>query len=499
MGLTARVDEVDVVVVGSGGGAMVGACTAAWSGLSTLVLEKAAVLGGTTAYSGGCLFLPGNAVTLASGRDDTTERARAYLEAVMGPGDDRREAFLASAPEVVDRLLEDPAIDLVCDPIPEYYDAPGRLPGGGQLCAAMLPAADVPADLLPLVRRAIGDDRVDDDTPRPELWGGRALIARLLMALTAAGGHVRTGAAVDRLLVEEGRVVGVAAGSQEVRARRGVLLASGGFERNQELRDRFGVPGRAAWSMAPRETNTGEPILAAVEAGAALGNTGEGWFCPALLEPDGSAGFFMGLRGGVVVGPDGTRFANESLPYDRMGREMARHAPEAWYVFDSKERGRPPGIRCVPGVRRDAFLASGDWVEAGTLEELAAAIGVPAPSLVGTVDRWNGFCAAGVDEDFHRGEDEFDRYFAFGPTCLVPVDQPPYVAARLVLGDLGTKGGLVTDADGRVLREDGTPIPGLYAAGNTSASIAGPYYPAPGTPLGTAVVFAYRAVQHLAG
>jgi 3-oxosteroid 1-dehydrogenase len=209
----------------------------------------------------------------------------------------------------------------------------------------------------------------------------------------------------------------------------------------------------------------------------------------------------MGLRGGVFVNAQGERFANESLPYDRMGREMAKLSPSAWFVFDSKERGRPPAVRCVPGTRRDAFLASGDWVEAGTLAELASRIGVPAGALEETVARWNSFAETGVDADFGRGEDEFDRYFAFGNPpnpCLVPVDQPPYVAARIVLGDLGTKGGLVTDADASVLREDGSPIPGLFAAGNTMASIAGAYYPAPGVPLGTAVVFAYRAAQAMA-
>jgi len=491
------VEQFDVVVVGSGGGAMVGAYTAAALGLRTVVLEKTPVLGGTTAYSGGCMFLPGNAVTLASGREDTTERARTYLEAVMGPGDARREAFLDSAPQVVDFLLKDPAIQLVCDPIPEYYDAPGRLPGGGQLCAAMLPTADVPADLLPLVRRAIGDDRTDNDDPRDEIWGGRSLIARLLIAFTAAGGEVRTGTAVDRLVVEDGRVVGVAAGPSTFRARLGVLLGSGGFERNQELRDRYGVPGRAAWSMAPRGTNTGEPILAAMEIGAAVDNMGEGWFCPALHEPDDGAGFFMGLRGGIFVDGSGRRFANESLPYDRMGREMARLSPEAWYVFDSKERGRPPGIRCAPGTRRDAFLASGDWVEAASVHELASSIGVPADALAESVARWNAFAESGVDEDFHRGEDEFDRYFAFGP-CITPIDQGPFVAARMVVGDLGTKGGLLTDADANVLRPDGSAIAGLYATGNTMASMAGRFYPAPGTPIGTAVVFAHRAVQAMA-
>ncbi len=492
--------EHDVVVVGSGAGALVGAYRAASLGLRTVVLEKTDVLGGTSAYSGGSMYLPGNHVSQGAGLDDTVERARTYLEAVIGPGDARRDAFLATAAEVVTFLDAHPRMDLIAAPIPEYFDVPGRLPGGGQIGPAMLPASSVDPGLLGLVRDTITNDRLGSHPERGELWGGQSLITRLLIAFTEAGGEVRTGHCVDRLVVQDGRVVGVEAvtsgGRVEVRASRGVLLASGGFERNAALRERYGVPGDAAWSMAPAGTNTGEPIEAAVEVGAALDLMDQGWFCPGLAEPDGGAGFFMGLRGGVFVNAQGERFANESLPYDRMGREMAKLSPTAWFVFDSRERGRPPGVRCVPGTRRDALLASGEWVERENLSDLASAIGVPADALARTVERWNGFCATGVDEDFGRGEDEFDRYFAFGDPpnpCLVPVDRPPYVAARVVLGDLGTKGGLVTDEDARVLREDGSPIPGLFAAGNTMASIAGAYYPAPGTPIGTAVVFAYRA------
>jgi 3-oxosteroid 1-dehydrogenase len=279
-----------------------------------------------------------------------------------------------------------------------------------------------------------------------------------------------------------------------------VLLASGGFERSQELRDRFGVPGRAAHSMAPRETNTGEPLLAAVEAGAATAHLREAWFCPALLEPDGSAGFLIGLRGGVIVDGSGRRFANESLPYDRFGREMAKaDATEAWYVFDSREGARVPAIRCVPGARREDYLAAGAWVTAETVAGLADLMGVPADALEATVARWNASAAEGVDSEFHRGEDEFDRRWIFPNDepnpALVPLAQGPFFGAKVVLGDLGTKGGLLTDVDGNVLREDGSPLPGLYAAGNTMASVMGPVYPAPGAPIGTAMVFGYRAVQ----
>jgi 3-oxosteroid 1-dehydrogenase len=156
----------------------------------------------------------------------------------------------------------------------------------------------------------------------------------------------------------------------------------------------------------------------------------------------------------------------------------------------------------VTGPRREDYLASGAWVTADDLGTLAGLMGVPADALGRTVERFNGFAARGVDEDFHRGEDEFDLRWAFPSEqpnpCLFPVDQGPFLAARVVLGDLGTKGGLLTDVDANVLREDGSPIAGLYAAGNTMAAVTGPFYPAPGTPIGTAMVFAHRAVRKMA-
>ncbi len=501
--------EYDVVVVGSGAGALAGAYTAAAAGLSTLVLEKAAVCGGTTAYSGGNIWFPGNPLAVAAGLPDSPERGRTYLQALLGDDDvARREAFLETAPQIVPFLEQHPAVRWQLEPMPEYYEAPGRLPGGNQVGCEPLPAEEIGPELLALVRPAIGADRWGTEAPRDVLHGGQALIGRLLMAFVDVGGQVRTGTTVDGLLVEDRRVVGVEAqtadGRLTVRARRGVLLASGGFERSQELRERFGVPGLAAHSMAPRETNTGEALLAGIEAGAATAHLREAWFCPALLEPDGSAGFLIGFRGGVIVDGKGRRFANESLPYDRFGREMAAaDATQAWYVFDSREGGRVPAIRCVPGARRQDYLAAGAWVTAETVNELADLMGVPADSLEDTVARWNGFAAAGVDEDFHRGEDEFDRRWIFPNEevnpALVPLAQGPFFAAKVVLGDLGTKGGLLTDADANVLREDGTRIPGLYAAGNTMASVTGPVYPAPGTPIGTAMVFGYRAVRHMLG
>jgi 3-oxosteroid 1-dehydrogenase len=496
--------EHDVVVVGSGAAALVGAWSAVRRGLRVVVLEKTGRCGGTSAYSGAGMFLPGNRITVEAGLPDSVERARTYVGGLLGHVDDRLEAWLSTSAPLVEELVQDPLIALERTPFPEYYDAPGRLEGGGQLQPVPLPLAEVDAEALALLRPGISNDRWGLDLPRDPLWGGQSLIARLLMSLLRSGScEIRTGTAVDELLVEDGRVVGVGAvtaqGRVRVTARRGVLLASGGFERNAELRTAHGVPGEAAHSQAPSGTNTGELLTAAVAVGAATDLLGEAWFCGALAEPDGSAGFVLGPHGGIAVDPQGRRFANESLPYDRFGREMAAHAPEAWFVFDDRFKGRIPLVRCVPGPRREDYLAAGAWVEAPTLEELAEAIG--APYLPETVERFNAFAEKGVDEDFGRGEDEFDRYWSRGTgpnPALVPLEEGPFVAARLVLGDLGTKGGLVTDPDGAVLRTDGSRIPGLYAAGNTMAAVTGPYYPAPGTPIGTGVVFAYRALQDLA-
>ncbi|MBU1801958.1 MAG: FAD-binding protein, partial [Actinobacteria bacterium] len=245
----------------------------------------------------------------------------------------------------------------------------------------------------------------------------------------------------------------------------------------------------------------GEPMTAAVELGAATDFSALGWFCPGLEQPDGGGSFTLGFRSGVMLDAAGSRYANESLPYDRFGRAMAAHpgAIPSWFVFDSREGGRLPGIAMPEGDPAE-HLAAGTWVQSDTLAGLASATGLPAAALEASVRRYNGFCATGVDEDFGRGADEYDTFFTGGEgpnKALTPVDVPPYYAARFVLSDLGTKGGLLTDDAGRVLREDGSSIAGLYAASNSTASMFGSVYPGPGAPLGSAMVFASLAVRDM--
>jgi 3-oxosteroid 1-dehydrogenase len=495
----------DVVVVGSGGGAMTAAHLAQRRGLSTVVVEKTDKLGGTSAYSGGACWLPGSEVQQRAGIADSTDSARTYLDAILDhPDRDKVEAFLAQAPRLVATLEEDPALAFEWLPFPEYFDAPGRVSWGRSIQPTNVRRDELPVEVAGLVRPPVERDRAGEGG-RNTLSGGQALIARLLWAFLRDGGTVLTSHCVDGLLLDGDRVVGVRARTGadvvEVRARRGVVIAAGGFERNPAWRAEHGVPGDAAWSMAPAGTNAGEPIAAAVEAGAATDLLDQGWFCPGLEQPDGGGSFTLGFRSGVMVDREGRRYANECLPYDRFGREMAA-APgriPSWFVFDSREGGRLPAI-AMPEGDAEAHLAAGTWVRAESLEALAEQLDLPA--LVETVERFNAFAEKGVDEDFGRGADEYDTFFAGGDgpnKALVPVDQPPFYAARFVLSDLGTKGGLVTDTRARVLRADGSAIPGLYATGNSSASLVGAVYPGPGVPLGTAMVFASLAVDDLAG
>ncbi|EFQ82314.1 FAD binding domain protein [Aeromicrobium marinum DSM 15272] len=493
----------DVVVVGSGGGALVAAHLAQKAGLSTVVLERTAMVGGTSAYSGGACWLPGSAVQRRAGIDDSTASAREYLEALLPrPLSPLVEVFLAEAPRVVERLEADDAFAFEWLPFPEYFDAPGRVTMGRSIQPVAVRRDELPPEVADLVRPPVERDRAGT-AGRRTLTGGQALVARALHAFLRDGGTVLTGHHVTGYVVEDEVVVGVEAtgpdGPTRVHSRRGVIAAAGGFEGNPRLRAAHGVPGDAAWTMAPAGTNAGELLEAGIALGARVDHLQHGWLCPGLEQPDGHGSFTLGFRSGVMVDGRGRRYANECLPYDRFGDAMAASPDRvpSYLVFDSREGGRLPAIAMPEGEPAE-HLAAGTWLRADTLDELAEQLGMP--DLVGTVQRFNGFAATGTDEDFGRGADEYDRFFAGGDgpnPALVPLDTPPYLAARFVLSDLGTKGGLVTDEHARVLHEGGRPIRGLYATSNSAASIFGPVYPGPGAPLGKAFVFAARAVDHL--
>jgi 3-oxosteroid 1-dehydrogenase len=548
--MTTEPAEFDVVVAGSGAAGMTAALTAADLGLSVVVIEKAGAFGGSTARSGGGIWVPGNAVLRAAGVADTPRQARDYLAHVAGAdvAGARQQAFLEHGPAMLDLVLGRTPLRLAWVPgYADYYpEAPGGLARGRSLEPVPLDSGRLGGELAHLARpylptpvaitqaeyrwlslgprhpRAVlAGARVAARAARGRLRGrrvltlGQALAAGLRAGLLASGVPVWLEIPVTSLQVRDGRVTGVYAtrGGEPllVGARRGVLIATGGFERNEEMRRRYQPePAGAQWTTgAPG--NTGDGIRAGLEAGAAIGLMDDAWWGPSIPLPGGP--YFClaerSLPGCLLVNGAGQRFVNEAAPYvDAVHAMYDGHTPgnphiPAWLVFDQRYRdryvfaGRPPG-RPLP--RR--WYAAGAVVRADDLAGLARATGVDAAGLVKTVTRFNEFAAAGRDEEFGRGDSAYDRYYGDprrrpNPN-LAPLTRPPFYAVKIVPGDLGTKGGLRTDECARVLREDGTVINGLYAAGNASASVMGHSYAGAGATIGPAMTFGYLAALDLA-
>ena len=538
--MTVAEDEFDLVVVGSGGAGMVAALAAAHHGLSAIVLEKASCYGGSTARSGGGLWMPGNEVLERAGIHGD---AHTYLAHVAGPevSPERQNAFLSAAPAVLAFVRAHTPLEFTWVPgYPDYYpEAPGGLPGGRSIEPKPLDARRIGADLATLAAPyqaapdGIAVTQVDyrwlslgTRHPRAVLTAaklaGRGLAARVLrrrkltmgQALAAGlrAGLREAGVPVlletpmtDLILADDGRVGGVRAGDREFRARRGVLLASGGFEHNEAMRRKYQGIG-TEWTVGAAG-NTGDGIEAGAQLGAALDLMDEAWWGPSIPLTRGPY-FCLAERnqpGCLLVDSTGKRFVNEAAPY--VDAVHAMLAPEvtlpAWLIADQTYRdrylfaGRGPR---APLPRR--WFAAGIAHKAGTLDELAAAIDVPAGALGETVRRFNEFAASGRDEDFHRGDSAYDRYYGDPRQrpnpCLGALAKPPFYAFRMVPGDLGTKGGLRTDERARVLRPDGAAIPGLYAAGNAGAAVMGRSYAGAGATLGPALTFGYLAALDLA-
>ncbi|WP_435741333.1 3-oxosteroid 1-dehydrogenase [Nocardioides sp. SYSU DS0663] len=544
--------EVDVVVVGAGAAGMTAALAAADRGLDTVLLEKSEWFGGSTARSGGGVWIPGNYALREAGEADDPELSKTYLDSIVGDvvPKVRRDTYIDRGPEVLDFLRDHTPLRFTW--VPEYADYHPEAPGGrprGRSC-----------EPVPLDARCIGDelDRLHPQyTKAPAnmivtqadfrkislglrtlrgpvtmvkvavrriisgLLGrkmfamGNAIAIGLRKGLIDAGVPVHYGADLQDLLVEDGRVVGVTVvrdgATHAVRARRGVVLGSGGFERNLALREEHQPrPTSTEWTTGS-ENNTGGGILAGVAAGAATDLMDDSWWGPTIPLPRGP--WFClaerNLPGSIIVNQGGERFMNEALPYVEAVHEIYRgqatgvgHVP-SWMIIDQRYRNRYLFAGLGP---RQPF--PGRWYKHGavrkaaTIEALAAEIDVPPHALRATVDRFNGFARSGVDEDFHRGESAYDQYYS-DPTVkpnpsLHAIDQGPFYAVKIVPGDLGTKGGLLTDERARVLRADGTPITGLYAAGNVSAAVMGRTYAGPGATIGPALTFGYLAVEDIA-
>jgi len=557
---------VDVLVVGSGNGALTAALCAYELGVKdVLVIEKSDKYGGTSATSGGGVWIPCNRYAREAGAQDSFEAAREYLQKTIPPGavpPEMIDTYLREGPRMIDFLHERTRVRY--QSLAHYPDYWSFLPGARGGHRSMEPE--------PVYRSVLGMEgsrlrdthhmmwmfdriaftQVEAQVLMVQMPGWRSVVAHMLweylsdvpwvfthrrsrrLACGAAGIARLRWSMLDRsiplwldspmqglLRDDGGRVVGATVlrnGKRVViRARRGVVLAAGGFEHNQAMREQYlPKPTNAAWSAAAG-TNTGDAIRAALDIGATTRLMDGGWWCSSIKAPDDPvprlAIMEKSYPGGCVVNRRGVRIANESQNYITYQLELfAKHSdanPQvpAWMVFDARfRRSYFVGPLSTARFRPDwmlpkQYFSSGFLTRASTVRELAQQAGIDPGGLGRTIEAMNEYARTGKDLEFRRGEAEYDRYYAdpaIKPNpCLAPIAEPPFYAMRIEPGDFGTHGGLATNTDARVLGSGGEPITGLYAVGNCAAAVL-PTYPGPGSTLGPAMTFAWQAARHIA-
>lgn len=557
--------EYDLIVVGSGAGAMLGAIRAQEQGLKTLLVEKTELFGGTSALSGGGIWIPVNYDQKRAGVRDDLETAFGYMKrCVRGMAtDDRVLAYVETASKMAEYLRHIGIPYRAMAKYADYYPhIEGSKPGGRTMDPEDFNAAHLGLDALETMRpgppgnqlfgrmsisafeahsmlsrelksrftligimlRYFLDYPWRSKTRRDRrMTGGQALVAGLLAAARNAGVEMWRNAPLKELVQgASGRVTGVIVEKNgqpvQINARRGVLLGAGGFERNQEMRDQYlNKPTKAEWTATPVGCNTGDAHRAGQAVGGQLHLMDWSWGVPTMDVPKEPAfrGIFVerSLPGCMVVNAKGQRFLDESGPYPEFQQAMlAEHAKgnggvPAWIVFDAGFRAQNPMGPLMPGSAvpdskvRKSWLNNVYW-KGETLEDLARQIGVDAAGLQDSARRMTEYAKTGKDLDFDRGGNVFDRYYGdprLKNPNLGPIEKGPFYAMRLWPGEIGTKGGLLTDREGRVLDTEGKIIEGLYCVGNNSASVMGPAYAGAGSTLGPAMTFAFRAVADMLG
>lgn len=552
-------DEIrDVVVVGSGAGGMSAAITAAKAGLDVLLIEKSEYIGGSTAVSGGAMWVPENPHAAKAGHADTREAAMTYLAAVLGNHlrPDMMRAFLDNGPEMVRFFERETALKFEARAYsPDYQpEQPGASKGGRTIDPAPYDGNELGADFA-LLRPPLKEftvlggmmvNRKDIDAlvgrfrslanfkhsaklliqygldrlrhPRgARLLMGNALAGRLLKSARQAGVDLRIQTPAGSLILKDGTVIGLtvkgAQGERRIGARRGVVLASGGFPANAAMRGEHMPHAQVHRSMAPK-TDTGDGINLGLAAGGALrdDNIGAAFWTPVsvLKKPDGSEVQFPHLildrakPGLIAVDGQGRRFVNEATSYHGFVEAMhASGAVPAFLVCDS-DFLRKYGLGLVhPGLKTPkAFVEAGYLFEGGSVAALAGRIGVPAETLAEAVAGMNAAARSGEDVAFGKGSSEYNRYLGDPNNkpnaCLGPIETAPFYAVKVWPGDIGTATGLTCDPQARVLGRDGVPVAGLYACGNDMNSIMAGAYPGAGITLGPALTFGFIAGRALA-
>jgi succinate dehydrogenase/fumarate reductase flavoprotein subunit len=534
--------EYDVVVLGSGGAALTAAISAHDFGAKeVVVLEKSGMVGGTTAMSGGMLWVPNNHHQLEAGVPDSDEDIVAYLDS-LAPGmldPETLAAFLESGPEMVRHFADRTPVRLFAyTGFPDYQPyAPGAKTEGGRsldneafsfeqlgsLAARVNPtkmAYQVRGSLMEAVNRTLDAETLAYREQHDYRGLGQALIGALYKAILDRRIPIQFETRARHLIKDGGRVIGVVAersdGEIRVRARQGVVLATGGFEWNKELVDTF-LRGPLTGPVSVPECD-GDGLLMAIEAGAKLGNMQNAWWMQSVLEKkvehrDAKPNYLLGSDerarpGAILVNRAGKRFVNEAANYNAIGQAL--HAFDAgthtythlpyWLIIDQRYRDRYRIFNARSGQPDPSYVMKGN-----SLEELAGIAGIDPKGLKETVERFNSMVRYGHDDDFNRGDTTYDNWCFWGdqsvkpPHCTLGVlDQAPFYAVKMEAGALGTGGGPKTNGNAQVLDWDNKPIQGLYAAGNAMAAVLVNVYGGAGGTLGPGMTFGFIAGRHAA-
>jgi 3-oxosteroid 1-dehydrogenase len=540
----------DLVVVGSGGGGLIAAMAALDAGLEPLVLEKQGLVGGSTGMSGGMVWVPNNPLMRAEGVPDSHEDGLAYLQDVVGDvgpcsSEERRQMFLWAGYEMVS-FMQRKGIRLVRSiGYSDYYpnhkggNAAGRGVEGAPFDAREL--GEWRDRLRPGFARRFGlvaltneirDVQYFNRSPRSFavaaraflrsrlarargqdfLTNGASLVGQMLKVLLVQGGPVWTNAGVEELIVEDGRVVGVRTSRDGlpvlVQARKGVVLAAGGFAHNAAMRRRYSAaqPNEGEWSVA-NSGDTGEVLEMAMRLGAQTDLLDEAWWLPSPARALAASSLTAARQrpGAIFVDSAGQRFCNESNSYVEVGKAMyANKSVPCWLIFDDGYRRRyTHTTKPLPGRMPPEWLDQGLVKRADSVGELARTIGVDAAGLAATIQRFNAHAEKGLDPDFGRGQSAYNDCLGdpgFRPNAaLGALDTAPFYATEIFPSDVGTCGGLLTNEYAQVLDESDRPIPGLYATGNITATVMGRTYPGAGASIANTMVFGFVAARHAAG
>jgi len=539
-------EEVDLLVAGSGAAAMSAAIAGKNAGLTVLIVESTDKWGGTTSISGGGLWFPNHPDMAKLGKHDSMDKALEYLEACIGDvgpasSPERRRAYLETIPTVYNLFRSKGLRWALSADYPDYYpDRPGGMDGGRAIETEPFDSKRL-GSWFDVSRAKEGGVplplKTDDVWLMSRSWStfsgfvraakvvgrtvGGAVTGKKLVGLGGAYASglmkivrdmripVRLNTPITRVIKEDGEVVAAEVSGPDgpitIRTRAGVMLGTGGFARNTEWREKYhGVPG---YTSAP-VGDLGTGIQVGIDAGGDVALMDDAWWGASIPLPNGETLFVLNERSdpySMMVDQSGRRFVNESASYIDVGHAILERNKETpaipcWLIMDARHRRKYLFNAAVTGLKE--LKANGTYITAPTLETLAIKLDMDPKVLRETTTRFNGFCATGVDEDFGRGNTAYDNYYGDpgvkpNPN-LGPIEKGPFHAVKIVPGDLGTKGGLLTDEHARVIDTDGNVIPGLYAAGNTTASVMGRTYPGAGSTIGPATVFGYLGGVHAA-